>query len=48
MNWLLYIGGWFYGFALTNGIIVAKDTPIMITKILAWTMVWVWFCWRFI
>lgn len=50
MNWLLYIGGWILGWAIFNGLWQSKigDNWISCMKIISWTTLWIWFCWRFI
>jgi hypothetical protein len=51
MNWLIYIAGWIIGWALINTIINApganKDITLFM-KIITWSLVWVWICWKFI
>ena len=48
MNWLLYIGGWILG----NHILLSEKEhsmpPNLYTfyKVLSWTMVWIWICWK--
>jgi len=54
MNWLIYISGWFIGWAVWNGLInyTSKDkkeeNAVTIVKLTIWTMMWIWVCWRFI
>lgn len=54
MNWLLYIPGWLIGWAIVNGLVRVRDgSPVdgdvlFIIKIVTWTMLWIWFCWKFI
>jgi len=53
MNWLIYISGWFLGWVFFNGYVQfqGKDVNkniVCVVKVLMWTMMWVWFCWRFI
>jgi len=49
MNWLIYISGWVIGWAFFNGLIQnGNDNFNVIVKIIVWTMVWIWICWRFI
>jgi hypothetical protein len=52
MDWFIYIGGWCLGWPIINMLInsdnkLHKD-GILIFKLVAWTMVWIWFCWRVI
>lgn len=57
MNWLIYIGGWFFGWAIWNSITGIKERTYLdylktdwtlIIKLITWTMTWIWICWRFI
>ena len=51
MDWLFYLGGCWLTYGILNGLI--KSVPkyeifqAWMTFI-TWTMVWVWFCWRFV
>lgn len=51
MNWFLYVGGgiiWMFVIpALFVGLLDRKLTVGAI-HIIAWAMVWIWICWRFI
>jgi len=55
MNWLIYIAGFCFGWAIFNGLINAdgflkyKGIDIAtIVKLTIWSMMWVWICWKFI
>lgn len=54
MNWLVYISGWFIGWAIFNRLfdIDNKDPKdrdwLLYFKSIAWTMLWIWICWKFI
>lgn len=51
MNWLLYIPGWFLGWALFNDFVLPRENyndAILVVKLVIWTMLWVWICWKFI
>lgn len=52
MNLLIYISGWFWGWAIVNHFIeldkVAYNNSALYVKIVLWTMTWIWICWRFI
>jgi len=51
MNWLLYISGWFIGWVFWNGLIKngnGQGELITIIKLITWTMLWIWICWRFV
>ena len=51
MNWLIYIAGWFLGWAIFNGLIryTGKDENwVTAIKLVIWSMLWIWVCWRFI
>ena len=50
MNFLLYIGGWWLGWAFFNGFVMSEkgDNFATMLKVIIWTMLWIWFCWRFI
>jgi hypothetical protein len=30
MNWLFYIGGWFFGWAIFNSLVPHKDNPDLV------------------
>ena len=57
-NWLVYIGVWYFGMVaikyvteLLKVLMVIKGVSIKVRPActyLAWTMVWIWICWRFI
>lgn len=52
MNWLIYLGGYLFGWALWNGILGGEkantNNLFLLVKLLSWTMTWVWICWKFI
>lgn len=50
MNWLLYIGGFWLGFCIVAKINrgMAKYLTDLIIDMIAWGMVWIWFCMKFI
>ena len=50
MNWLLYISGWVFGWVVINTFVYPsnKDNRVFVVKLIMWTMLWVWICWRFI
>jgi len=51
MNWLIYISGWFVGWSFFNITIINKEINsdiLSIGKLVLWTMMWVWFCVKFI
>ena len=51
MNWLIYIAGWVGGWAIWNTLLsdgVNEKNYIFMSKLILWTMLWVWICWKFI
>jgi len=59
MNWLMYIGGGLIWQIVGVGILnVMFDNSLKLTEkdkkearkfiLMAWLMIWVWICWRFI
>ncbi len=51
MNWLIYISGWVWGWALVNTLVKSKeinDDFRLAILIGTWTMTWAWICWKFI
>lgn len=50
MNWLIYLGGWILGWAIVNTHIASgmKDNAVYLVKVISWTFVWIWICWKFI
>jgi len=51
MNWLIYISGWFLGWAFWNSFLNFpndKTDMNVYIKLVSWTMMWIWICWKFI
>lgn len=55
LNWLLWIPGWFFGFAVVNRFVTGQKVKsgeennfTLVLKIVMWTLTWIWICWRFI
>lgn len=44
MNWFIYIGGWFLGWAFFNRGIDGN----LWFKVATWSCIWVWICLKFI
>ena len=48
MNLLIYISGWYWGIVLGNNVLKPGSDNAGWASLVAWTMTWVWICWRFI
>lgn len=48
MDWLIWIGGWYLGVGIVPKITSTNGLFDIILTIIAWTMVWIWICWKFI
>jgi hypothetical protein len=48
INWLIYISGWFIGYAVFNTFIRIGDKDSTLVSLVIWTMSWIWICVRFI
>ena len=47
MNWLVYLSGYFVGWIFFNSLTQTESDTVW-ARVISWTMLWVWICWRFI